>query len=77
MVETSKWDANVIVFTRWPLPLHDVSWVLPPERCVTLDEAKALMQVEGHERDEDVPPLKNVVKDLLAVDAIAQDDWVS
>lgn len=43
-------------------------WVIPLERRVTLDAAKAGTTVEGDEREEAVPPLDIIMEDVLAVE---------
>lgn len=39
-----------------------------------MGEAKALMWTEWYESEDDVPPTSNVMKDILAVEANAEDD---
>lgn len=74
VVGTQKRRANDNVATGRALLSCQVSWVVPAERRIMLDEAKVLMQIEVNERKEDVPPPKIVTKDNLAVEVNAEDD---
>lgn len=44
------------------------------EHFVTFDEAKAVMHVEGDDRENDVSPPDKVIEDLLPVEAVAKDN---
>lgn len=73
VVKTYKRNGIGKVVTGRALTSRQVSGVNPAERWVTLDEAKALMQIDWYEREEDVPPLNTAIEYILAVDADAED----
>lgn len=73
VVETHMGHYNSNVVTGRVLPSREVSWDVSAERHVTFDEAKAL-GAEGYEGENDVPHFRNVVKDVLSVQADAEND---
>lgn len=75
VVETQKRDASGNLITRRTLPSHEIPWVTSAERLVSFDEAATLMQLEGINLVNDLPPPSNDMRDPLAVDVNAEDDW--
>lgn len=74
MVETRRRDAIGDLITGHALPSGELLWVVSADYRVTSDEVEALILIRGDERENEVPPLDNVIGHLVAIQADAEDD---